>query len=199
MHRLAALAIAFVTAGAVPAGAAPAGAAEFSSDYTKGDQQNGGCAVIAAAPEDEGGDWADLVCPGYANYPYVISYGDGREQVTYGFASSPVMPSFGPFNYSNDTIEWRLLTEKGGKRPVAAIQRWFLADLDGKWKTQILVVSKVGQPDGSGEACVMGYVAAADGAPANERARAMADKALDWECGSEVMVEDAIREFVPEP
>ena len=190
MKHLAAIALALC--------ATPVFAAGLTSDYTKVDQQNGGCAVIATAAEGEG-EWADLVCPGYANYPYVIRYGDGREQVTYGFAASSVMPSFGPFNYSNDTVEWRLVTENAVKRPVAAIQRWFLADQDGKWATQILVVSKVGQPDGSGEACVMGYVAAADGAPANERARAMADKALDWECGSEIMVEDAIREFVPTP
>lgn len=191
MKSLAAIALALALPGA-------AAAADFTSDYTKVDQQNGGCAVIATAAEGDG-EWADLVCPGYANYPYVISYGDGREQVTYGFANSSVMPSFGPFNYSNDTVEWRLVTENGVKRPVAAIQRWFLADLDGKWTTQILVVSKVGQPDGKGEACVMGYVAAADGAPANERARAMADKVLDWQCGSEIMVEAAIREFVPTP
>ena len=179
--------------------ACPVAAQELSSDYTRVDQQNGGCHVIATVRAEEGGDWAELVCPGYANYPYVITYGDGREQVTYGFSTSRVMPSFGPFNYSNDTVEWRLVTENGVRRPVAAIQRWFLADQDGKWATQILVVSKVGQPDGSGEACVIGYVAAADGAPANERARAIADQALDWECGSEIIVEDAVRAFAPVP
>lgn len=178
--------------------AVPASAQELTSEYTKVDQQNGGCHVIGRAAEGDG-EWADLVCPGYGNYPYVLSYGDGREQVTYGFASSGVMPSFAPFNYANDTVEWRLVTENEAKKPVAAIQRWFLADADGKWATQILVVSKVGQPDGSGEACVMGYVAAKDGAPANERARKLADRALDWECGSEVVVEDAVREFAPTP
>jgi hypothetical protein len=127
----------------------------------------------------------------------VLSYGDGREQVTYGFASSSVMPSFAPFNYANDTIEWRLVTENGAKRPVAAIQRWFLADQDGKWARQILVVSKVGQPDGSGEACVMGYVEAADGAAANERARKLSERALGFECGTEIVVEDSVREFAP--
>lgn len=176
--------------------ATPASAQSLTSDYTKVDQQNGGCHVIARAAEGDG-EWADLICPGYGHYPYVLSYGDGREQVTYGFASSSVMPSFAPFNYANDTVEWRLVTENDAKRPVAAIQRWYLADQDGKWATQILVVSKVGQPDGSGEACVMGYVAAADGAPANERARAISDKAPNWECGSEIIVEDAVRAFAP--
>ena len=190
MKHLAAIALAVFAA-------VPIAAQELTSDYTKVDQQND-CHVIARAADGEG-DWADLVCPGYGHYPYVLSYGDGREQVTYGFAQSAVMPSFGPFNYANDTIEWRLVAENDAKRPVAAIQRWFLADQDGKWATQILVVSKVGQPDGSGEACLMGYVAAADGAPANVRARAMADKALDWECGSEIMVEDAVQQFAPIP
>ena len=174
----------------------PAAAQELTSDYTKIDQQNGGCHVIARAAEGDG-EWADLVCPGYGHYPYALRYGDGREQVTYGFASSSVMPSFAPFNYANDTVEWRLVTENDAKRPVAAIQRWYLADQDGKWATQILVVSKVGQPDGSGEACVMVYVAAGDGAPANERARAISDKAPGWECGSEIIVEDAVRAFAP--
>lgn len=192
MKSLAAIALAL----ALPSAAA---AADFTSDYTKvGSQEDGVCTVIAQAAEGEG-DWADIVCRGYANYPYVINYGDARETITYGFSQNRVMPSFAPFNYTHDTIEWRLLTENGVKRPVAAIHRWFVSNGEGESTTQILVVSKVGQPDGSGEACVMGYVAAADGAPANERARAMADKVLDWECGSEIMVEPAIREFVPTP
>lgn len=172
--------------------AAPAAAAELSSDYTKLDQQKD-CHTIGQS--DGEGDWADLVCPGYGNYPYFIRYGDGRETVTYGFATDSGMPSFGRFNYSNGTIEWRLMTENGARRPVAAIQRWYLADIDGKWTTQILVVSKVGQPDGGG-ACVMGYVAAADGAAANERARALADQVGSFSCGDTVTVEAPIRDFI---
>lgn len=185
-----------VLTAALFAAIAPASAQTLTSDYTKVDQQKG-CHVIARAAEGDG-EWADLICPGYGHYPYVLSYGDGREQITYGFASDRVMPSFAPFNYANGTIEWRLVTENKAKRPVAAIQRWYLADQDGKWATQILVVSKVGQPDGNGEACVMGYVSAADGAPANERARKIADKASDFACGSEIIVEDAVREFAPQ-
>lgn len=176
-----------------------ASAADFTSEYTKvGSQEDGVCTIIAQAAEDEG-DWADIVCRGHSNYPFVISYGDARETITYGFAQHRVMPSFAPFNYAHDTIEWRLLTENGAKRPVAAIHRWFVSNGERESTTQILVVSKVGQPDGSGEACVIGYVAAADGAPANVRARAMADRALDWECGSEIIVEPAVRAFAPTP
>ena len=173
--------------------AVPAGAAELSSEYTKLDHQTD-CHVIGKS--DGEGDWADLVCPGYGNYPYFIRSGDGRETVTYGFATDSGMPSFGPFNYSNGTVEWRLAAENGAKRPLAAIQRWYIADPEGNWTTQILVVSKVGQPDGGG-ACVMGYVTAADGAAANERARALSDRAADFECGDEISVEAPLRDLVP--
>jgi len=176
--------------------ALPAMGQELTSEYTKLNQDTD-CTVIARA-EDGEGDWADLVCPGYGGYPYVIRYGDGRETVTYGFATDSGMPSFAPFNYSNGTVEWRLRVEGETKRPVAAIQRWYLADMDGKWATQILVVSRVGQPQDGSRACVVGYVAAADGAPANERARALADRAETFECGDDtVSIEPEIAEFIP--
>jgi hypothetical protein len=172
-----------------------ASGAELVSEYTRLDQDVD-CTVIERAAEGEG-EWADLVCPGIAGYPYVIRYGDGRETVTYGFTGENAMTSFAPFNYSNGTVEWRMRTEGDAKRPVAAIQRWFLADIDGNWATQILVVSKVAQPEPDPEACVVGYVSAADGAPANVRARLLADAAESFVCGSDsVTVEPAIAEFV---
>lgn len=177
---------------------APGLADEFTSEYTRLDQ-NTDCTVIASAAEGEG-EWADLVCPGIAGYPYVIRYGDGRETVTYGFTGESAMTSFARFNYSNGTVEWRMRSEGDTKRPVAAIQRWFLADLDGNWATQILVVSKVAQPEPDAEACVVGYVSAHDGAPANVRARALADTAEDFSCGTDrATVERAIAEFVSYP
>ena len=72
MKHLAAIALAVFAA-------VPIAAQELTSDYTKVDQQND-CHVIARAADGEG-DWADLVCPGYGHYPYVLSYGDGHEQV----------------------------------------------------------------------------------------------------------------------
>lgn len=174
----------------------PVSAQDLRSEYTRLDQ-NEDCFVVARAEEDDG-DWADLVCPGYAGYPYVIRYGDGRETVTYGFATGSGMTSFAPFNYSNGTVEWLVRTEGETKRPVAAIQRWFLANGDGAWATQILVVSKVGQPEDGAQACVVGYVAAGDGAPANVRARELAGYAEDFDCDLDpVSVEDAIAAFVP--
>jgi len=177
--------------------ATPVAAQDLTSQYTRLDQDSD-CNTIARSAEDDG-DWADLVCPGFAGYPYVIRYGDGRETVTYGFATEPGMPSFGRFNYSNGTVEWRLRADNGGERPVAAIQRWYLADIDGNWATQILVVSKVGQPEQGGEACVIGYVDAADGAEgsANERARDISDGAESFACGDDrPEVEPGIAEFV---
>lgn len=174
--------------------ALPAAAAELTSAYTTRDNGTE-CSVIDQAPADEG-DWADIVCTGVAGYPYVIRYGDGRETVTYGFAAESGMPSFGPFNYANNTVEWRLRIGEGTRRPVAAIQRWFIANTEGEWARQLLVVSRVGQPDGGG-ACVVGYVATSV-AGANERARALADNAEDFDCGSDApAVEEAVRDLVP--
>lgn len=184
-------------AAAVLAGAAlPVMGQELSSEYTRLNQDTD-CTVIANSAAEGEGDWADLVCPGYGGYPYVIRYGDGRETVTYGFATDSGMPSFSPFNYSNGTVEWRVRTAGETRRPVAAIQRWYLADIDGNWATQILVVSRVGQPQDGSRACVVGYVAAADGAPANERARKLGDGAEAFECGDDTpTVEPAIAEFI---
>ncbi|WP_042249935.1 hypothetical protein [Paracoccus sp. PAMC 22219] len=54
----------------------------------------------------------------------------------------------GAFNHAGPTVEWRIAQIEGHAVPVAAIQRFHLADPGGGWATQILVVSKVGQPDG---------------------------------------------------
>jgi hypothetical protein len=175
----------------------PASAQDLTSEYTKHDP-DGDCLVIGSSVEDGEGDWSDIVCPGYGGYPYVIRYGDGRESVTYGFATDSGMATFAPFNYGNDTVEWRVRVTEATKRPVAAIQRWYLANAEGAWTTQILVVSRVGQPGDAAGACVVGYVAAGDGAPANERARVVADKAEAFDCSDdEPSVETAIAGFVP--
>ena len=61
----------------------------------------------------------------------------------------------GAFNHAGPTVKWRTAQIEGHAVPVAAIQRFHLADPGGGWATQILVVSKVGQPDGR-SACVTG-------------------------------------------
>ena len=173
----------------------PAVSAELSSEYTRNDRQRD-CDTVARSASE--GNWADFVCPGPGGYSYFIRETDGREAVTYGNSQRSGMPTFGAFNYAHNTVEWRM-GRVGGKRvPVAAIQRFYLADENGAWKTQILVVSKVGQPR-SGEACVIGYVSANEGAAANTRARDLSNNAAAFRCGRDKpVVEAKIRQHVPQ-
>ena len=169
--------------------------AQAISEYTEYTLEND-CTVVGRAPAGEG-DWNDHVCTGVSNFPFVVRNTDGRETVTYGFAAEPGMRTFSPFNYANGTIEWRMVMDRDIEVPVAAIQRWFLADQNGEWDQQILVVSRVAQPD-DGNGCAIAFIdAAADGA--NQRARQAADQlAADFTCGSDApMVEDGIASLVP--
>jgi hypothetical protein len=175
--------------------ALPVQAAELTSEYTRNDPAND-CEILDQSAPDEG-DWSDIVCPGVRGYSYYISGADGREAVTYGFAGEPGMPTFGAFNYAHSTVEWRLGRLNGKTVPLAAIQRFYLADGNGEWTTQILVVSKVGQPDGGG-ACVMGYVSANEGSSANLRAREISNGASSFRCGRDApVIETKIRRHVP--
>lgn len=168
-------------------------AAQMTSDYTRYDAETD-CVVINQAPDDAG-HWSDLACTGYANYPFLIRYGDGRETITYGFETEAGMPGIGPFNYAHGVVEWRLKTRNGVLYPVAAIQRWYLANTEGEWANQMLVVSRVGQPnDGGG--CAIGFLSATDGV--NERARQLADeKAENFNCGSDrITVDEPLRSSI---
>lgn len=166
-------------------------AGTYDSVYTRLNHERD-CRVVSSGA----GGATDLLCPGVGDYTYLLRSTDGRESVTYGYASRPGMATFGRFNYANGTVEWRV-KKADPRRPLAAIQRWFLADLNGKWATQILVVSKVGQPRDQ-KACVIGYVDARDGAPANVRARVLADKAANFRCGTDrPSVERGIADLVP--
>ena len=153
------------------------------------------CALIGRALDGEG-DWADYVCPGYAHYPVVLRYTDGRESVTYGFATDSGMPTFSPFNYANGTIEWRVRIERNTEIPVAAIQRWFIADAEGNWSRQVLVVSSVGQPDGGG-ACAVAFIPA-DEDGANQRARQLADDmAESFDCETDTpLIDEPVSDIV---
>lgn len=169
--------------------------AQAISEYTRYDLETD-CSLIDRAPDNEG-EWADFVCTGHAGYPFVLRSSDGRDSVTYGFATGSGMATFAPFNYANGVVEWRVRLDRNAERPVAAIQRWFIADHMGDWTRQLLVVSKVGQPDGGG-ACAMAYVAATEGG--NERARRLADELVDgFVCGkSAPTIEDEIGDIVGE-
>lgn len=173
-----------------------AAAAQLTSEYTRNDPKRDCELADRSAPDD--GDWSDIICPGVNGYAYYIAGTDGREAITYGYAERSGMRTFGAFNFAHSTVEWRMTLEKGKAVPVAAIQRFSLADIDGKWATQILVVSKVGQPNGGG-ACVVGYVSANEAGSANKRARDISNTASTFRCGRDKpTVEAKIRQHVPQ-
>ena len=181
--------------------AASAEAQQMSSVYTELDSDKD-CTVYAAAEEGDG-DWANLVCDGWRGYPVFLQYGDLRESLFYGHAPAgdmaPVWESFGAFNRTGPTIEWRL--EKRGERlvPLATIHRWFVSDPeDGDKEIEVLVVEKVGQPF-ERDGCAMAYVVATGNDGANEKARSYADRLVHgFECGADQPAIDAGNVPVPE-
>jgi hypothetical protein len=132
-----------------------------------------------------------MKCAGYKNYPVYFSEDDLRQSLRYGPAAKDLIEesfeSFSQFNNVNLTIEWRL--DSQGK-PFAAIQRWFTDNPDPntgasspKNAGQVLVISRVAQPD-DGLSCVVGYVDALANPDANDLARKLADdNAADFACG----------------
>ncbi len=180
--------------------AGPAAAAPDSA-YTKLDFDRDCTVTDQPADDEEGGDWAELLCPGYKGYPVYLSYGDARESVYYGFPPAgkpPRWESFGAFNGVGPTIEWRL--DNG--RPFATIHRWTLnpTRADGSTgKVEVLVVEKVGQPDAQ-DGCVAGYVVATGNPGHNVQARQVADRLLDgFDCatGIPARIEGSVP--LPEP
>ncbi len=171
-------------AAALPAAAAP------DSAYTRLDFDKDCTILDQPAADDEGGDWAELLCPGYKGYPVYLSYGDARESLFYGFppdSGPPRWESFGAFNGVSGTIEWRL----DGGRPFATIHRWTVnpaMDDGSTGRIEVLVVSKVGQPDAR-DGCVAGYVVATGNPGHNAKARQVADRLLDgFDCASSIPV-----------
>ncbi|MEX0343465.1 MAG: hypothetical protein AB3N20_00980 [Rhizobiaceae bacterium] len=163
---------------------APLRAGEISSEYTKLNTETD-CTVFSSASEGDG-DWANLTCNGYRGYPILIYYSDLRESLHYGFPPSgdlaPKWESFGGFNSTSGTIEWRIETDESGPRPFATIHRWTVSDVNGDGEIQVLVVEKVAGPGGDG--CVVGYVVATGNGNANQAARDVADDyARDFSCG----------------
>lgn len=152
--------------------AAPLAQAAPDSAYTKLHAEDT-CKVTAEPAEDEGGDWSELLCTGYGDYPVYLSYADARESMFYGFppGDKPTSwESFNGFNGVSGTIEWRL--DKGV--PFATILRWSIATDVPEKNIEVLVVSKVAQPDDH-DGCVVGYVVAPDNPGHNVQAREIAD------------------------
>ena len=166
----------------------PALAAEMTSAYTDF-RPASDCSTLDSST-DEGG-FSTMICPGWRGYPVVLSSGDLRESVFYGFppAGKPAWESFGPFNATGDRIEWRILTDTDKQVPVATIHRWTVSDPEDETsKTEVLVVEKVGLP-GVSEGCAVGLVVATGNEKANETARRIADESVaDFACGADERV-----------
>jgi len=167
----------------------PAFAAQMSSAYTE-IRADSDCSVFEI--NEEGGEFAQMICPGWKGYPVIISTGDLRESLFYGFppaGQALVWESFGPFNSTGPKIEWRIETDGQKAVPIATIHRWFVSDPeDSVRKTEVLVVEKVGQL-GVGDGCTVGLVVATGNAKANETARRIADEtARDFSCGADERV-----------
>lgn len=183
--------------------AATPAAAEIASAYTDLDDKTP-CATVAQAEEGDG-DWAEIVCPGFMGFPVIISYGDARESVFYGFP--PVREnafanweSFGRFNSVGPKIEWRYEKKGDLTLPFATIHRWFVSqEEDSQKQTEVLVIEKVGTL-AEREGCRVGYVVATGDGQANEKARKIADEqALSFSCAGDEPVIIADGAELPEP
>jgi hypothetical protein len=129
------------------------------------------CLTLDSPEPGEPGDWVVLECDGYGDYPVTVRDSDARMSVAYGFAPDELpWTSFQSFNRVHDTIEWRL--REG--RPFATVHRWFVSNLEGG-ERQVLVVSRVWQPDGA-PGCRVGFVDAQANPDANVLARDVADR-----------------------
>ena len=177
----------FLVLAALAALALPARAGTLSSAYTDLDHDKD-CVIYAeAGPSD--GDWADLSCSGYRGYPVLIAYDDERESLFYGFPPgdmTPVWESFTAFNASTGRVEWRIETDGDVAVPFAAIHRRSVSRADNSDRSvDVLVVSKVAQPD-ERDGCTVGLVLANGNPQANDQARKIADgKAKDFRCGKD--------------
>lgn len=155
--------------------AVPAHAA-FNSAYT--DISLDQCLVLDA--DDFGASWA---CPGYKGYPLMVTEGDLRFSLIYGFgARSADGQTLPPFNRLGAKLEWRLSNALGRWMPIATIVRYHTADPEtGEDKGQVLVVTQLVE----GNSCHIAYIDALANADANELAREAADTSGDFDCAAD--------------
>jgi hypothetical protein len=164
--------------------AVPAQAA-FNSAYTDIDLDE--CLVLDA--DDFGASWS---CPGYKGYPLMVTEGDLRFSLIYGFgarmADGQTLP---PFNALGPKLEWRLSNALGRWMPIATIVRYHTADPEtGEDKGQVLVVTQLVE----GNSCHIAYIDALANADANVLAREAADQSGEFDCASDEV--EVIGEFV---
>lgn len=150
------------------------------------------CAVFSM--NEEGGEFANMVCAGWRGYPVFIFSGDLRETVFYGFmpesGTPPAWESFDAFNSTGPKVEWRVRSEESRQIPFATIHRWFVNDDPDRpsRSTEVLVVAKVGQID-KRDGCVVALVLATGNPNANAEARRIADqRAEGFRCGKDERV-----------
>jgi hypothetical protein len=161
-----------------------------TSVYTDLDTDH--CRSMAKLDADDGpADFVSLRCKGYRDFPVYYAEGDMRQSLHFGYLSQAIVDqefeTFGPFNYAGRKIEWRLGADG---RPYAAILRFFIQNanpdtgmVDKNSEGQVLVISRVGQPNDK-RGCVVGYVDARKNADPNGMARQVADgMALSFDCG----------------
>jgi hypothetical protein len=143
-------------AGAVTGFAQASAAGEISSVYTDLVIERD-CTTYYTSPKDGSEPFGEMTCSGYRGYPVLLSYGDARVSMFFGFppvGDRPRRESFNGFNspgtdrqFSRAKIEWRVETEGDRSIPFATILRWSVTiNPDPLVKDeQVLVVSKVAQ------------------------------------------------------
>ena len=185
------LIVTLLAAFALMAAPIPAGAAESVYTDTRLDK----CENLIPNPEQIDIDMgvASYLCDGYKDYAFHFDENDVRQSIYFGYLSDEILTgageTFAVFNHIGDKIEWRL-DDKGVPR--ATILRYILehqnpetTNLDKAFYGQVLVVSRVGQPDDM-TGCVTAYVDALENKDANELARKLADEqAPNFPCGKE--------------
>ena len=173
--------------------AAPVSALAAESAYT--DTTLDKCENLLTNPDQVDVDMGTtaMKCAGYKGYPFYFDENDVRQSTYFGYLSQKILDGAGEtfevFNHIGDKIEWRL-DDKGVPR--ATILRYTMENMnpvtydpDPALYGQILVVSRVGQPDDM-TGCVTAYIDALANKDANEMARKLADgQAPTFACGKE--------------
>jgi hypothetical protein len=172
-------------------------AATLFALFGRVDAQTFGSLYTSTAAKDcrvknTGQDGSVSVCPGKAGLIVLVTEDDLRQTVSVGrnakaAESEPAAShSFGPFNSTTDTVEWRTADGK----PFAIIQRWHIADnqdMSGQGRPidkGLMVVTRLPP----GPVCHVAYVDVHANPNPNELARKAADAiARDFKCGKDAV------------
>jgi hypothetical protein len=165
--------------------------------FGRADAQTFGSLYTSTAAKDcrvknTGQDGSVSVCPGKAGLIVLVTEGDLRQTVSVGrnqqaAENEPAASySFGPFNSTTDTVEWRAADGK----PFAIIQRWHIADnqdMDSGGRPTdkgLMVVTRLPP----GPVCHVAYVDVRANPNPNEVTRKAADQiARDFKCGKDAV------------